>query len=122
KTPNLDRLAKEGMRFSHAFCASPICAPSRASLLTGTWPSRHQSLANPGTEGGFPIRDDLPTFSELLSDAGYSLAGVGKWGINSARTPEEFGFDVYVSDASYAAWRRAQGILDIPRKNGWFGE
>ncbi len=122
KTPNLDRLAAEGMRFSHAFCPSPICAPSRASMLTGAWPSRHRSICNPGTEAGFPVRDDLPTFSEALKGAGYRLGIVGNWGVNSARTPQEYGFDVYVPGSSYVEWRKSQGIPDIPRTNGWFGE
>src|SRR5690606_13730505 len=65
---------------------------------------------------------DLPTFSEALKGAGYRLDIVGNWGVNSARTPQEYGFDVYVPGSSYVEWRKSQGIPDIPRTNGWFGE
>ena len=122
RTPNLDRLAREGMRFTHAFCPIPICAPSRASLLAGTWPCRHGSIVNAGTEAGAPLRDDIRAFTQILSEQGYYLACIGVWGINSRRTPREFGFDRVVPDSEYRAWRRAQGIPDPPRTNGWFGE
>lgn len=121
-TPNLDRLAAEGMFFSHAFCPVPVCAPSRASLLFGTWPSRHESITNTGIEVSAPVRDDLPAFTQVLSEHGYHVAGVGKWGIISRRTPQELGFDVFIADAEYRAWRKAQGIPDRPSTNGWFGE
>ena len=122
RTPNLDTLAAQGMLFSQAFCPSPICAPSRASLLLGTWPSRHGSIANPGTEAGAPVRDDLTAFTQVLSEQGYYVAGVGVWGVNSRRTPREYGFNVFVPESEYREWRRAQGIPDRPATNSWFGE
>src|SRR5690606_6499128 len=76
----------------------------------------------PGTEGGAPVRDDLRGFTEILSEQGYYVAGVGVWNINSRRTPEEFGFHLFVHGSEYREWRRAQGIPDPPGANGWFGE
>jgi len=122
ETPHLDMLAAQGMRFTQAYCPIPVCAPSRASLITGTWPCRHGSIANPGTEAGAPIREDLPTFTQVLADAGYFVAGVGNWGVNSRRTPGELGFDLFIPESEYRAWRKQQGIPDVPRTNGWFGE
>lgn len=121
-TPHLDTLAEQGMNFTHAFCPIPICAPARASLLSGQWPSRHQAICNPGTEVRSPMADDVPTFSRALSDSGYFLGFVGKWGVNTPRTPRDFGFDEVCLESQYSEWRRAQGIADTPNTNSWFGE
>jgi len=60
KTPNLDRLASEGIRFTSAFVANPMCSPNRASILTGLYPKRH--IRVPGVN----LDENLPTFSETL--------------------------------------------------------
>lgn len=122
RTPNIDRLADEGMNFSHAFTPSPICVPTRASLLTGTWSTRHLSIANPDTEAPRPFRADLPTFSQALNAAGYWLGWVGKWQIDPSKSPLDFGFHQYEDDRQYGAWRAAQGLAPKPRRNRWFGE
>ncbi|AXV06638.1 Arylsulfatase [Euzebya pacifica] len=82
RTPRLDRMAEEGIRFTDYYTAAPICAPSRCSLLTGTHQGhatiRHNSF-NEGLEQESFSADDV-TIAELLSDAGYATALYGKWG------------------------------------------
>ncbi len=122
RTPNLDRLASEGVNFSHAFCPIPLCMPTRASMLCGQWPTEHLQIANTDTEAPRPLRAGLPTFSQLLRDAGYHLGYVGKWHVDPERDPLEFGFCEYVPEWHYARWRREAGLPDRPRTNRWFGE
>jgi arylsulfatase A-like enzyme len=100
RTPNLDGLADQGVRFETCIAPSPICSPCRASLLTGLYPHGHGILNN--THEPDAIRRELPpeipTFSELLRDAGYRLGYVGKWHIGQSG-PESRGFhDVVTSD------------------------
>ena len=86
KTPNLDRIGNEGMRFNNVCCNNSICSPSRASILTGQY-----SHAN-GVRGlGGKINDDSPWFSTQLQKVGYQTAAFGKWHL--ASTPQ--GFDDY---------------------------
>ena len=73
-TPNLDRLAGRGVRFSNAWCQSPICQPSRAALITGRYPSDVGVLRNFGPD----MDDAWPTFMKQLQQAGYATANVGK--------------------------------------------
>jgi arylsulfatase A-like enzyme len=106
-TPNLDRLAAEGMRFTTAYCAQPICSPSRAALLTGKCPARlhltnylpgradapSQKLLQPVMEGQLPLEE--LTVAEILREAGYATACIGKWHLGGASFgPREQGFDV----------------------------
>ncbi|MBN1936058.1 MAG: sulfatase-like hydrolase/transferase [Anaerolineae bacterium] len=121
-TPNLDRLAAEGVNFSHAFCPIPVCVPSRNSLIHGVWPSRHGVIANWGTEAPFPDTSALPTFTQALRDGGYRLAHVGKWQVHPQTGAHEYGFDLAISDRDYDAWRTAQGLPPTPHRNRWFGE
>lgn len=122
QTPHLDRLAREGVIFDHAFTPSPICVPARASLLTGVWPTEHLSIANADTEAPRPFRDDLPTFSQALNEGGYRLGFVGKFQIHRQKPPQAFGFHDYIDDAQYGPWRAAQGLPPQPHTNRWFGE
>ncbi|MBL7222997.1 MAG: sulfatase-like hydrolase/transferase [Candidatus Brocadiae bacterium] len=122
KTPHLDRLAAEGVNFSHAFCPIPLCVPGRASFLTGTWPTRHLSIANWDTEAPRPLRRDLPTWSQCLHDAGYRLGYIAKWHVDKDRDPTHFGFDEYVPEGHYFRWREEHGLPPVPREQGWLGE
>lgn len=115
-TPNLDRIAREGVRFQQFFCASPVCSPARASLLTGRIPSAHgvhdwirsgnvdgekfsrQGADNPYA-GGYaeekiPIAylEGLPAYTDMLHDAGYACALSGKWHLGDSVRPQH-GFD-----------------------------
>jgi arylsulfatase A-like enzyme len=77
QTPTLDRLAREGALFEHAYAASPSCTPSRAALLTGQWHWRLEESANLWST----LRHDYPTYPELLEQAGYHVGLTGKgWG------------------------------------------
>ena len=84
KTPNLDRIAKEGMRFDRAFVTNSICAPSRAVVLTGKHSHLNGQLTNRETFDG-----SQQTFPKLLQKAGYQTAIFGKWHLKSSPT----GFD-----------------------------
>ena len=121
-TPNLDRLAAEGVNFTHAFCPIAVCMPARTSLMTGVYATQHGCLVNDGVEGYCPARGDLPTFSRSLKAAGYTLGHVGKWGIGQDATLAALGIDDYVPASAYRAWRAAQGLPMPPRANTWFGE
>lgn len=74
KTPNLDRLARDGVHFTRAFTPNPICTPSRAALLTG-----QDNWTNGCWFFGMPIRDESRHFAQLLSEAGYETFYTGKW-------------------------------------------
>lgn len=74
-TPNLDRLAAEGLKFTKAFCTAPQCSPSRASLLTGMMPHRHGLIGL--THRGFRLKPQVPLLPALLSEAGYTTALFG---------------------------------------------
>ncbi|MEF3302567.1 sulfatase-like hydrolase/transferase [Paenibacillus sp. GYB003] len=90
-TPNLDRLAREGMRFDNFFCASPVCSPARASLMTGKIPSQHgvHDWIREGNIGDSAIRylEGHPTFVETLARDGYVCGLSGKWHLGDNRTP-----------------------------------
>lgn len=122
RTPNLKWLASEGMNFTHAFCPIPLCVPVRNSLLNGQWPTEHLCIANYDTEAPRPARENLPTHSRLLHDAGYWLGYVGKWHVHQRKTPPAFGFNEYVPEGDYWKWRAAKGLKPRPRTNTWFGE
>lgn len=121
-TPNLDRLAAEGVNFTHAFCPIAVCMPARTSLMTGRYPTQHGCLVNDGVEGYWPARADLPTLSQTIRAAGYTLGHVGKWGIGLDASPAALGFDDYVPASDYRAWRHSQDMPPPPRTNAWFGE
>ena len=98
KTPNVDRMAAEGMKFTDFYVAAPLCSPSRAALLTGCYP-RRVGLANwvlrPDSRKG--IHPDEITLAELLKTRGYACACVGKWhvGFLPPFRPTRQGFDYY---------------------------
>lgn len=111
QTPNLDRLAAAGMRFDNFFCASPVCSPARASLLTGTIPSAHGVLD--WLRGGNLDRERIPaevasdpyagfedehkpiqylagkvTYTDILAQNGYTCALAGKWHLGDSMNPQ----------------------------------
>ncbi len=96
KTPHIDRMAREGLRFTNALAASPVCAPLRCSLMTGKH-AGHASVRK--NDGGTPLRADETTVAALLQGPGYATGGFGKWGAggrDSTGVPEKHGFDVFV--------------------------
>lgn len=84
-TPNLDRLASEGTQFSRAYCPNPTCTPSRASLITGKYPSQHGAWTL-----GTKLSEEEPTVGEQFSQADYHTALVGKAHFQPLRGTEEF--------------------------------
>jgi arylsulfatase A-like enzyme len=106
KTPHLDKLAAEGMRFTCSYCAQPICSPSRAAILTGKTPARlhlttflpgrpdapSQKLLHPKINTQLPLEET--TLAEVLKEAGYATACIGKWHLGGKGfSPEQQGFD-----------------------------
>ena len=90
QTPTLDQLAKEGTKFT-SFYAQPVCGPSRSALLTGRYPVRSKGWSMPASE---------ITFAEILKEAGYQTACIGKWDVSNRkaiidRMPNAQGFDYY---------------------------
>jgi len=122
KTPHLDRLAGEGVNFTGAFTPAPISSPTRASLLTGRWPTQHGCVSIPHTEAYRPADAALPTFTQRLNGAGYLLGHVGKFHGETAGPPGEFGVHEFVSGHQYARWRAERGLLPPPNDAGWFGQ
>ena len=97
ETPNLDRMAAEGMIFTDFYSAAPSCTPSRAALMTGCYPQR-VSLPNViGPSANIGINDDETTIAELLKPLGYATACFGKWhlGHHPQFLPTHHGFDEY---------------------------
>jgi len=96
-TPNLDRMAREGRRFTDFHAAQPVCSASRAALLTGCYPNRigiHGALG-PGSKTG--LSDQETTIAELARQRGYATAALGKWHLGDAPEflPTRHGFDEY---------------------------
>jgi len=116
ETPNLDRLAAEGMKFTQHYCGAPVCAPSRCILLTGKhsghsqvrgndeWGSRgdvwnyRAMIADSTLEGQFPLKTGTVTIASLLKESGYATGLFGKWGLGAPHTesvPNKMGFDSF---------------------------
>ena len=91
-TPSLDRLAREGIRFTEYYAGTTVCAPSRTALMTGL----HTGHAWIRGNGDIPLRPEDVTIAEMLRDAGYRTAVIGKWGLGSPGStgmPDRQGFD-----------------------------
>ena len=116
QTPNIDRLAAQGMKFTNFYSGAPVCAPARCMLLTGMHPGHAQirgnnemasrgdvwdffkASADPNLEGQYPLRKGTRTIGTLLQEAGYKTAAIGKWGLGGPLTdgrPTEQGFDLF---------------------------
>lgn len=107
RTPNIDRLSREGMRFTQHYSGAPVCAPSRCVLLTGLHTGHAQIRGNkqmapaggvPSEVGQQPITNDALTLAEVLQQAGYATGAMGKWGlgpVGSSGAPHKQGFDLF---------------------------
>ena len=103
KTPNLDRLAAEGMKFTQAYAGNTVCAPSRCSLMTG----KHTGHSRTRSNAQVPLEPDDVTIAEVLRTAGYRTGAVGKWALGWEGTtghPNQQGFEQYLGwlDQSHA--------------------
>lgn len=109
RTPNLDRLANQGLRFTNFYAGSTVCAPSRASLMTGQHTGHTAIRGNISTPpmGNMPLPDAAFTVAEMLQGAGYRTGLIGKWGLGgpgSEGEPNRQGFDYFYGylDQSHA--------------------
>jgi arylsulfatase A len=131
RTPNLDRMAGEGMRFTDFYSSAPVCTPSRAGLLTGRLPVRTGMSSNtrrvlfPDSSGGLP--SDEVTIARALKSRGYATACVGKWHLGHLPQylPTRHGFDFYFGipysndmDRDPASPRGRDGMFN-PRIEYW---
>ena len=94
-TPNLDRMAKEGMRFTDCYSGDTVCASARSTLMTGTHKG-HTPVR--GNSGGIPLFPEDVTVAEVLKKAGYTTGGFGKWGLGNRGhdgAAERQGFDTF---------------------------
>jgi arylsulfatase A-like enzyme len=135
KTPNLDRLASEGMRFTQAYAACPVCSPTRAAIMTGRYPQRMNittwlpgqpdrpahRLKQPEVSQNLPATET--TIAEALKPAGYASASIGKWHLGGeGSAPTDHGFDINIggdhagSPYSYfAPFNNSGGKVKNPR-------
>jgi arylsulfatase A-like enzyme len=97
QTPNLDRVAREGIRFTSFYTAQPVCSASRAALLTGCYPNRLGIHGALGPDHRHGIHADEVTLAEVLKQRGYATACIGKWhlGHHPPFLPTRHGFDEY---------------------------
>ena len=108
KTPNLDAMAANGLRFNRFYAGGPVCSPTRASVLTGRSHDRTGVLSH-----GYALRLQEKTIAQALKDAGYVTGHFGKWHLNGhrgpgapifaddPRSPDKFGFDEWVSVSNF---------------------
>ena len=117
RTPHLDQLAAEGLRFTQAYAAAPVCTPTRASIMTGKTPARlhmtiwseasqlpplNRALVPPVTVGDLPHEE--VTIAEALQNKGYRTAHIGKWHLgDAAHYPEAHGFEVNIGGTMWGA-------------------
>jgi len=126
ETPNIDRLATQGMRFTDGYAACPVCSPTRASIMTGKYPARLH-LTNflvgrrwPTNPPILPVpwQTHLPleeiTLAEALQPAGYATAHIGKWHLNEGKlsTPDQQGFEVCPTKMPNRTDKQASAITD----------
>jgi arylsulfatase A-like enzyme len=135
RTPNLDRLAAEGVRFTSFYAAQAVCSASRAALLTGYYPNRIGVLSALGPNAKTGVNPDERTMAEVLKTRGYATAIFGKWHLGDAPhfLPTRHGFDEYFglpysndmwpfhpdyADLPPDAARRKRGYPDLPLIEG----
>lgn len=117
-TPNADRLAGRGVRFTHGFTPSPVCTPARASLLTGLEVHKHRLTHV--NHANYHVVDDLDdgitTFAQILSGAGYRCGYAGKWHVCRNKGPTDRGFGEFDDgwDARTAAWPELSDRIEPP--------
>ena len=125
RTPNIDRIAAEGMKFTQHYSGSPVCAPSRCVLLTGKHTGhayirdnsemneRGEVWRNPLVEGQYPLPENTFTIGRMFQNAGYATGAIGKWGLGGPGTcgePNNQGFDHWYG---YLCQRRAHNYYPI---------
>lgn len=129
QTPNIDSLAKDGMRFLQHYSGAPVCAPARCTLMTGQHLGHAEVRGNRDSGNGrvfpgqWPITEEIVTIAEVLQQAGYATGAFGKWGLgpsNTSGSPIKQGFDRYYG---YNCQRNAHSyyppFLDSDEREVW---
>ncbi len=101
-TPNLDKLASQGVKFVNAYSAAPVCTPTRTALMTGRYPARTQvglmePLRSPALDSAYGLTSDIPSLAALMKKSGYETVLIGKWhlGFMPHQSPMKNGFDYF---------------------------
>lgn len=119
KTPNVDRLLKQGITFKEAFCPAPHCCPSRATFFTGLYPSQHNIWNNVEVDGAFSREffDGVEAFPVSMQRAGYHTIFSGKWHVHGYEGPEEHGFEevLFERQTNYGRMKRS----NTPMSETW---
>ncbi len=113
-TPNIDRLAKEGIRFTQATCVTPFCSPTRASIITGRYPHAHGIVLNCAPRRQEGIHSHDITTEKILSDADYITHHYGKWHLEGDKLP--YYPDMFRPGFEYV--EKMQPVFDKVRKGG----
>ena len=122
KTPNIDKLASEGMWFSNAYSHLPVCGPSRQSLINGRRPEAFGSLWN--YNNGLKISALEPSeysWARELKSLNYQSGYIGKWGVHPTYDPTEYGYDEYIDEKQYDQFQKEK-YPEIIFQNSYFGE
>jgi len=119
--PNLDALAREGLRFAHCYTTNAICSPARASLMTGTYPSTHGMWDCTHTQRRewVNVSERLTYFSERLAEAGYVNGYFGKWHVEQTRRLENFGWHEYDAACTSLRQEHIEGSELVVEKDGY---
>ncbi len=112
ETPHLDRMAREGVHFQNAFVSTSLCSPSRASILTGKYAHQHKIVDN-----NTAIPRGTQFFPELLRQAGYATAFIGKWHMGGESDDPQPGFDRWISFRGQGSYLPSRNGLNIDGKH-----
>ena len=93
QTPHIDRLAKEGLKFTSGYCSASTCTPTRFSFLTGTYAFRQKGTGIAAPNNPAIIQPNTVTLPDLLKMAGYRTAVIGKWHLGLGGQPDQIGMD-----------------------------
>lgn len=115
ETPNIDFLAKNGMIFTKFYAATPVCSPSRGSLVSGMYPQHTGVPVN-----DVPMNDNVVTFAQVLSENGYQTGFIGKWHLNGTGKPEwapdrKFGFNDNRYMYNRGHWKKMEDTEEGPK-------
>ncbi len=111
RTPHMDRLAREGVRFERCWTPIPVCAPARQTLVTGQWPVSHGGLCLYNlSEVSATMPPDAPFMPRLLRDAGYRTLFGGKWHCSDDLGPGDCGYETVIPDLEYQEQLDRQGL------------
>jgi len=122
RTPAMDSIARDGVRFTRSFCATPQCSPSRASMLTGRYPHSTGVITNTEAIGARPLDPRIPAAGNVFRTAGYDTAWLGKWHLG--KLSAEHGFATVDQCQGCFSWTNRLGFfstrLSKTDRGAWF--